>query len=101
MLTRACCSDRSHARGLASLQALQLESTLHSERKHFNSRAPHPFSPSLYKSVKWPLLVRHNSLHWQDYPQELDVTFAPLELFICIAVRRLIMQTVVSLVGCN
>lgn len=102
MLTSACCSDRSQAGGLASLQALQLNQTPHSECKHFN-RVMRCIStiPVCTKALSGLLILKHTNHHCKDYPQELDVTFAPLGLFICITVCWFILQTVVFLVGYN
>lgn len=85
MLTSACCSDRSQAGGLAGLQALQLNQTPRSECKHFN-RVMHCIStiPVCTKALSGLLLVKRTNHHCKDYPQELNATFAPLGLFICI-----------------
>lgn len=102
MLTSACCSDRSQAGGLAGLQTLQLNQTPRSECKHFN-RVMRCIStiPVCTKALSGLLLVKHTHHHCKDYPQELDVTFAPLGLFICITVWGFILQTVVFLEGYN
>lgn len=102
MLILTCCSDRSQAGGLVSLQALQLNQTLHSECKHFNIvMRCISTTPVCTKALSGLLLVKHTNHRFKDYPQELDVTFAPLGLFIWITVCWFILQTVVFLVGYN
>lgn len=40
-------------------------------------------TPFVTKTPSGLLMVEHSSRHSEDYPQELDVTFAPLGLFLC------------------
>lgn len=102
MLTLACCWDRSQAWGLACLQALRLNQTPHSECKHFD-RVMRCTStvPVRTKALSSLLLENHTNHHCKDNPQELDVTFVPLWLFIWITVYCFIWQIVVFLVGNN
>lgn len=101
MLTSARRSDRSQDGGLVGLRALQLNQTPRSKCKQ-QSGALHQYNPSLYKSIKWPLVGEaHPSPLFGTIPRELDVTSAPLGLFIYITICWFTLQTRFFLVGHN
>lgn len=97
MPTSARCADRSQARGLAGLRALELNQTPHLECKHCN-RVAHCICTINNKGIERPLGGEARADRQdEDYPQELDVTFAPLGLFVCIAAGWFMLHAEVTL----